>query len=156
MNDFVQLKPVSNVYEAETMVEGQGFAKSLCKGAYLNIFLHSNLMQMIFSVFSSIELYKQVHQMASHLIQRMSLKSQLKETHAKLIKMRAMKKKIKARPTGKPQRNQYVSCTLDIQMVKKFVFLQFLMYTSTLKSGYRVLGGKKAKMLERNHSHRRK
>lgn len=25
MNDFIQLKPQSNVYEAETMVEGQGF-----------------------------------------------------------------------------------------------------------------------------------
>lgn len=24
MNDFIQLKPQSNVYEAETMVEGQG------------------------------------------------------------------------------------------------------------------------------------
>lgn len=25
MNDFIQLKPQSNVYEAETMVEGQDF-----------------------------------------------------------------------------------------------------------------------------------
>lgn len=37
MNDFIQLKPESNVYEAETMIEGN----LILANFFVNVFIHS-------------------------------------------------------------------------------------------------------------------
>ena len=69
MNDFIQLKPQSNVYEAETMVEGWSFFFSFFLtplpprffiGVYVSIFDFNFIYLFIFKIFQTL-LFLSIH-----------------------------------------------------------------------------------------------